>query len=40
MFIFALIGRAKEFDSPANLLQRPSLFVALVQEYANRSSGL
>ncbi|QCE06576.1 ABC transporter C family member 14-like [Vigna unguiculata] len=33
-------GRAKEFDSPANLVQRPSLFVALVQEYANRSSGL
>ncbi|KAK7356408.1 hypothetical protein VNO80_15679 [Phaseolus coccineus] len=33
-------GRAKEFDSPTNLLQRPSLFVALVQEYANRSSGL
>ncbi|KAL9318105.1 hypothetical protein ACSQ67_014622 [Phaseolus vulgaris] len=33
-------GKAKEFDSPANLLQRPSLFVALVQEYANRSSGL
>ncbi|KAG4995850.1 hypothetical protein AAZX31_10G019000 [Glycine max] len=33
-------GRAKEFDSPANLLQRPSLFGALVQEYANRSSGL
>ncbi|KAK7392326.1 hypothetical protein VNO78_20760 [Psophocarpus tetragonolobus] len=33
-------GRAKEFDTPANLLQRPSLFGALVQEYANRSSGL
>ncbi|XP_017415330.2 ABC transporter C family member 4 isoform X1 [Vigna angularis] len=33
-------GRAKEFDSPANLVQRPSLFVALVQEYANRSNGL
>lgn len=33
-------GRAKEFDSPARLLERPSLFGALVQEYANRSSGL
>ncbi|RDX89032.1 ABC transporter C family member 4, partial [Mucuna pruriens] len=33
-------GRAKEFDKPSNLLQRPSLFGALVQEYANRSSGL
>lgn len=31
-------GRAKEFDSPTNLLERPSLFSALVQEYANRSS--
>lgn len=33
-------GKAKEFDSPARLLERPSLFGALVQEYANRSSGL
>ncbi|XP_020210396.1 ABC transporter C family member 14 [Cajanus cajan] len=33
-------GRAKEFDKPSNLLQRQSLFGALVQEYANRSSGL
>ncbi|KAG2406582.1 ABC transporter C family member 4 [Vigna angularis] len=33
-------GRAKEFDKPSNLLQRESLFGALVQEYANRSSGL
>ncbi|TKY52529.1 ABC transporter C family member 4 [Spatholobus suberectus] len=33
-------GRAKEFDKPSNLLQRPSLFGALVQEYANRSTGL
>ncbi|GAB2220245.1 hypothetical protein Droror1_Dr00007888 [Drosera rotundifolia] len=33
-------GRAKEFDSPSRLLERPSLFGALVQEYANRSSGL
>jgi len=35
-----LIGRAKEFDKPSNLLQRQSLFAALVQEYANRSTGL
>ncbi|XP_073302739.1 ABC transporter C family member 14-like [Primulina huaijiensis] len=33
-------GRAKEFDRPSNLLERPSLFGALVQEYANRSSEL
>ncbi|KAF7804848.1 ABC transporter C family member 4 [Senna tora] len=33
-------GRAKEFDKPSNLLARPSLFGALVQEYANRSSEL
>ncbi|CAK9145577.1 unnamed protein product [Ilex paraguariensis] len=33
-------GRAKEFDTPWNLIERPSLFGALVQEYANRSSGL
>ncbi|XXG54117.1 hypothetical protein AAC387_Pa03g2081 [Persea americana] len=33
-------GLAKEFDSPAHLLERQSLFGALVQEYANRSSGL
>lgn len=33
-------GRVKEFDKPSILLQRPSLFGALVQEYANRSSGL
>ncbi|XP_020101725.1 ABC transporter C family member 14-like isoform X1 [Ananas comosus] len=33
-------GRAKEFDTPSNLLERPSLFAALVQEYANRSSDL
>ncbi|KAF8387849.1 hypothetical protein HHK36_026511 [Tetracentron sinense] len=33
-------GRAKEFDNPSRLLERPSLFGALVQEYANRSSGL
>ncbi|KAL6884691.1 hypothetical protein ACP4OV_010627 [Aristida adscensionis] len=31
-------GLAREFDSPANLIERPSLFGALVQEYANRSS--
>ncbi|XP_039114192.1 ABC transporter C family member 4-like [Dioscorea cayenensis subsp. rotundata] len=33
-------GLAKEFDKPANLIERPSLFGALVQEYANRSSEL
>lgn len=33
-------GKAKEFDKPSVLLERPSLFGALVQEYANRSSGL
>lgn len=33
-------GIAKEFDNPSHLLERPSLFGALVQEYANRSSEL
>ncbi|KAK4492590.1 hypothetical protein RD792_003408 [Penstemon davidsonii] len=33
-------GRAKEFEKPSYLLERPSLFGALVQEYANRSSEL
>ncbi|KAA8549166.1 hypothetical protein F0562_000850 [Nyssa sinensis] len=33
-------GRAKEFDKPSRLLERSSLFGALVQEYANRSTGL
>ncbi|XP_052623209.1 ABC transporter C family member 14 [Lactuca sativa] len=33
-------GYAKEFDKPLRLIERPSLFGALVQEYANRSSGL
>ncbi|CAL0300544.1 unnamed protein product [Lupinus luteus] len=33
-------GRAKEFDKPSDLVQRPSLFGALVQEYANRSNEL
>ncbi|XVF32758.1 hypothetical protein REPUB_Repub17cG0110800 [Reevesia pubescens] len=33
-------GRAKEFDKPSRLLERPTLFAALVQEYADRSSGL
>ncbi|XP_027350768.1 ABC transporter C family member 14-like isoform X1 [Abrus precatorius] len=33
-------GHAKEFDNPSNLLQTQSLFAALVQEYANRSTGL
>ncbi|KAI7992326.1 ABC transporter C family member 4 [Camellia lanceoleosa] len=33
-------GWAKEYDKPSHLLERPSLFRALVQEYANRSSGI
>ncbi|ONK62947.1 uncharacterized protein A4U43_C07F9770 [Asparagus officinalis] len=33
-------GTAKEFDKPSNLIERPSLFGALVQEYANRSADL
>ncbi|KAJ8898619.1 hypothetical protein K2173_004232 [Erythroxylum novogranatense] len=33
-------GQAKEFDKPSRLLERPTLFGALVQEYANRSAGL
>ncbi|CBI36841.3 unnamed protein product, partial [Vitis vinifera] len=33
-------GRAKEFDKPSRLLERHSLFGALVQEYANRSAGM
>ncbi|KAG2406583.1 ABC transporter C family member 4 [Vigna angularis] len=33
-------GIAKEYDKPSNLLQRESLFGALVQEYANRSTEL
>ncbi|KAL6627761.1 hypothetical protein ACP70R_031487 [Stipagrostis hirtigluma subsp. patula] len=32
-------GLAEEFDQPAKLLERPSLFAALVQEYTSRSSG-
>ncbi|GKD45352.1 ABC transporter C family member 14-like protein [Tanacetum coccineum] len=32
-------GYAKEFDKPSNLIERPSLFGALIHEYANRSSG-
>ncbi|KAE8671297.1 putative ABC transporter C family member 15 [Hibiscus syriacus] len=33
-------GKAKEFDKPSRLLEKPALFAALVKEYANRSSGL
>ncbi|KAJ0113412.1 hypothetical protein Patl1_01013 [Pistacia atlantica] len=33
-------GWAKEFDKPSRLLERPSRFGSLVQEYANRSAGL
>ncbi|XP_020188253.1 ABC transporter C family member 4 [Aegilops tauschii subsp. strangulata] len=31
-------GLVKEFDAPSKLMGRPSLFGAMVQEYANRSS--
>ncbi|GLT49342.1 hypothetical protein SLA2020_229060 [Shorea laevis] len=33
-------GRVKEFDTPSRLLERRSLFAALVQQYANRAAGL
>ncbi|EOA34104.1 hypothetical protein CARUB_v10021605mg [Capsella rubella] len=33
-------GKAKEFDSPARLLEKQSMFTALVQEYALRSTGI
>ncbi|KAK1278178.1 ABC transporter C family member 4 [Acorus gramineus] len=33
-------GLAREFDRPSALIERPSLFGALVQEYANRSTDL
>ncbi|CAL5437236.1 unnamed protein product [Camellia sinensis] len=33
-------GWAKEFDKPSHLLERPSLFGALAQKYANCSSGI
>ncbi|CAL9765942.1 unnamed protein product [Musa acuminata subsp. burmannicoides] len=33
-------GLASEFDKPSNLIERPSLFGALVQEYAHRSTDL
>ncbi|XP_009792251.1 ABC transporter C family member 14-like [Nicotiana sylvestris] len=33
-------GWAKEYDRPATLLERPSIFAALVQEYSIRSTGL
>ncbi|KAI5680436.1 hypothetical protein M9H77_01663 [Catharanthus roseus] len=33
-------GKATEFDKPSRLLERPSLFAALVQEYANRSADI
>ncbi|KAK9018337.1 hypothetical protein V6N11_001313 [Hibiscus sabdariffa] len=34
------LGKAKEFDKPSRLLERPTVFAALVQEYADRSAGL
>ncbi|OIW21630.1 hypothetical protein TanjilG_06788 [Lupinus angustifolius] len=33
-------GLAKEYDKPSRLVERPSLFAALVKEYSNRSSEL
>ncbi|KAK8630776.1 hypothetical protein V6N13_079552 [Hibiscus sabdariffa] len=33
-------GKTKEFDKPSRLLERPTVFAALVQEYADRSTGL
>ncbi|KAL4383983.1 hypothetical protein GQ457_15G021760 [Hibiscus cannabinus] len=33
-------GKAKEFDKPSRLLERPTVFAALVQEYADRSARL
>ncbi|KAK8499500.1 hypothetical protein V6N12_011585 [Hibiscus sabdariffa] len=34
------LGKTKEFDKPSRLLERPTVFAALVQEYADRSTGL
>lgn len=33
-------GWAKEYERPSTLLERPSLFASLVQEYSNRSTGV
>ncbi|RLM73469.1 ABC transporter C family member 14 [Panicum miliaceum] len=33
-------GLVKEFDAPSRLMEQPSLFGAMVQEYGNRSSNL
>jgi len=33
-----LTGLSKEYDKPSRLLERPSLFAALVREYSNRSA--
>lgn len=33
-------GLVKEFDAPSRLIEQPSLFGAMVQEYADRSSNL
>jgi len=33
-------GLVKEFDAPSRLIEQPSLFGAMVEEYANRSSNL
>lgn len=39
-FWWTIVGKAKEYDSPVRLLERRSLFAALVQEYALRSAGI
>jgi hypothetical protein len=33
-------GLVREFDAPSKLMGRPSLFGAMVQEHANRSSSM
>lgn len=40
IFMILETGKATEFDKPSRLLERPSLFAALVQEYANRSADI
>jgi len=37
-YLTFLAGFAKEYDKPSRLLERHSLFAALVKEYSNRSA--
>jgi len=37
-YLIFLAGFAKEYDKPSHLLERHSLFAALVKEYSNRSA--